>query len=115
MKLKGVNPIAQHIEKVVLGLTVLIFLAVISMQFVTSPNNVKAGSRDVAPDQIYNELASTANALQSQISDTSPSLPQVQRQRNQAPSRTGSRVRHHQGARHHRIRPNQSQRCHRKY
>lgn len=78
MKLKGVNPIAQHIEKAVLGLTVLIFLAVISMQFVTSPNNVKAGSREVAPDQIYNELASTASALQSQISDSSPSLPEVQ-------------------------------------
>jgi hypothetical protein len=78
MKLKGVNPIAQHIEKVVLGLTVLIFLAVISMQFVTSPNNVKAGSREVAPNQIYNELASTANALQSQITDSSPSLPEVQ-------------------------------------
>ncbi len=78
MKLKGVNPIAQHIEKAVLGLTVLIFLAVISMQFVTSPNNVKTGSREVAPNQIYNELASTANALQSQISDTSPTLPDVE-------------------------------------
>ncbi|MFK7759719.1 MAG: hypothetical protein AB8C13_07220 [Phycisphaerales bacterium] len=77
MKLKGVNPIVQHIEKIVLGITVLIFLAVISMQFVTQPNLVQAGSREVAPDQIYNELASTATALQSQITDTSPALPDV--------------------------------------
>ena len=78
MKLKGVNPIAQHIEKIVLGITGLIFLAVVSMQFVTEPNKVDTGSREVAPDQIYNELASKANALQSQISDRSPTLPSVQ-------------------------------------
>jgi len=78
MKLKGVNPIAQHIEKAVLGLTALVFLAVISMQFVVEPNKVSTGNREVSPDQIYNDLASTANALQSQISDLSPGLPEVQ-------------------------------------
>ncbi len=79
MKLKGVNPIAQHIEKAVLGLTVVIFLGVISMQFVTEPNKVAIdSSRSVSPDQIYNELESKANALQSQISDLSPALPDVQ-------------------------------------
>ena len=77
MKLKGVNPIAQHIEKIVLGLTTIIFLAVISLQFVSQPNKVDTGTRKVAPDQIYNELASSANALQSQISDLSPALPDV--------------------------------------
>ncbi|MBL4809794.1 MAG: hypothetical protein JKY43_07025 [Phycisphaerales bacterium] len=79
MKLKGVNPIAQHIEKAVLGLTVVIFLGVISMQFVTEPNKVKINSsRSVSPDQIYNELESKANALQSQISDLTPALPDVE-------------------------------------
>lgn len=77
MKLKGVNPVIQHIEKVVLGLAVLVFLAVISLQFVGQPNTVKVDSREVAPDQIYNELADTARSLQSQISDRSPSLPEV--------------------------------------
>lgn len=77
MKLKGVNPLTQHIEKVVLGLAVLIFLAVISLQFVGHSNTVKVDSRDVAPDQIYNELATTARSLQSQISDRSPALPEV--------------------------------------
>jgi len=79
MKLKGVNPIAQHIEKAVLGLTVVIFLGVISMQFVVEPNKVEVdSSRSVSPDQIYNELESKAKALQSQISDLSPALPEVQ-------------------------------------
>lgn len=77
MKLKGVNPVIQHIEKVVLGLAVLIFLAVISLQFVGQSNTVKVDSREVAPDQIYNELAATARSLQSQISDRSPALPEV--------------------------------------
>ncbi len=80
MKLKGVNPIAQHIEKAVLGITAIALLLVISMQFVTDPNQVKVGtgSRTVSPDQIYTELASKANALQSQISDQSPALPDIQ-------------------------------------
>ncbi|MBO6514056.1 MAG: hypothetical protein JJ974_08835 [Phycisphaerales bacterium] len=77
MKLKGVNPFIQHIEKLVLGLAVLIFLGVISLQFVSQPNQVEVGSRSVAPDQIYNELADTARSLQSQISDRSPALPDV--------------------------------------
>ncbi|MGJ8637285.1 MAG: hypothetical protein ACSHX5_10605 [Phycisphaerales bacterium] len=77
MKLKGVNPFIQHIEKIVLGIAVLIFLGVISLQFVSQPNTVKVDSREVAPDQIYNELADTARSLQSQISDRSPSLPEV--------------------------------------
>lgn len=75
MKLKGVNPIAQHIEKIVLGITALALLGVISMQFVSQPNKVDTGTRKVSPDQIYNELASSASALQSQITDQSPSLP----------------------------------------
>lgn len=78
MKLKGVNPIVQHIEKIVLAITALILLAVISLQFVSQPNAVSVGSKEVAPDQIYNELESTANSLQSQISDRNPSLPDIQ-------------------------------------
>jgi len=78
MKLKGVNPIVQHIEKLVLGLTALALLAVISMQFVSQSNQIDTGTRKVNPDQIYNELESKANALQSQLSDQSPSLPDIQ-------------------------------------
>lgn len=78
MKLKGVNPIEQHIEKIVLGVVLLLLLGVISMQFVLRPNNVDVGNnRKVSPDQIYTSLESQANQLRSQISDLDPTLPEV--------------------------------------
>jgi hypothetical protein len=78
MKLKGVNPIEQHIEKIVLGLVFLVLLAVIAIQFVTTPNNIDDGGRSVAPAQVYTALEQQANQLQSQITDLNPTLPDVQ-------------------------------------
>ncbi len=77
MKLKGVNPIEQHIEKIVLGVVFLILLGVIALQFVTTPNNIEDGGRSIAPAQVYTSLEPQANQLQSQISDLNPSLPDV--------------------------------------
>ncbi len=78
MKLKGVNPLEQHVEKIVLVLVVVILLGVIAMQFVTQPNTIEVGSRRVTPDAIYQVLGEQARSLESQISDTSPRLPDVQ-------------------------------------
>ncbi len=78
MKLKGVNQFEQHIEKIVLGVVFLILLGVIALQFVTTPNNIEDGGRSIPPAQVYTALESQANQLQSQISDLSPSLPEVQ-------------------------------------
>lgn len=78
MKLKGVNPIEQHIEKIVLGLVFLVLLAVIAIQFVTTPNNIDDGGRSIAPAQVYTALEQQANQLQSQITDLNPTLPEVQ-------------------------------------
>jgi hypothetical protein len=78
MKLKGVNPIEQHIEKIVLGVVFLILLGVIALQFVTTPNNIEDGGRSIAPAQVYTALEQQANQLQSQISDLNPGLPDVQ-------------------------------------
>jgi hypothetical protein len=77
MKLKGVNPIEQHIEKIVLGVVFLILLGVVALQFVTTPNNIEDGGRSIPPAQVYTALESQANQLQSQISDLSPALPDV--------------------------------------
>lgn len=77
MKLKGVNQFEQHIEKIVLGLVLVILLGVIAMQFVTQPNVVKDGSRTIAPAQVYTALEPQANQLQSQISDLNPAVPDV--------------------------------------
>ncbi len=75
MKLKGVNPIEQHIEKIVLGIVMILLLAVLSMQFVTRPNDIDVGNRKVAPDQVYAVLEGQANQLQSQLTDLNPALP----------------------------------------
>ena len=77
MKLKGVNPIEQHIEKIVLAIVLVILLAVLSMQFVLRPNDVDVGNRTVSPDQVYTVLESQANQLKSQISDLNPQLPEL--------------------------------------
>ncbi len=78
MKLKGVNPFERHIEKIVLGLVLVILLGVIAMQFVTQPNAVKDGGRTITPDQVYMALAPQANQLQSQLTDQNPGLPAVE-------------------------------------
>jgi len=77
MKLKGVNPIEQHIEKIVLGLVLVILLGVIALQFVTQPNVVKDGSKVIAPAQVYTALEQQANQLQSQITDLNPVVPEI--------------------------------------
>jgi hypothetical protein len=77
MKLKGVNPIERHIEKIVLGLMLVVLLGVVSIQFVTRPNDIEDAGRTIAPAQVYTALESQANQLQSQISDLSPALPEV--------------------------------------
>ena len=78
MKLKGINPIEQHVEKLVLGVVAVVLLGVIAMQFVLSPNNVEVGSgRTVPPQNIYVELESEAAGLQSQVNDSEPALPDV--------------------------------------
>jgi hypothetical protein len=79
MKLKGVNPIEQHIEKIVLAVVLILLLAVLSMQFVLRPNDIEVSStRSVSPDQVYTVLESQANQLESQLSDQNPELPELQ-------------------------------------
>jgi hypothetical protein len=77
MKLKGVNPIEQHIEKIVLALMLVLLLGVLAMQFVQRPNDIDVGNRTVSPDQVFTVLESQANLLNSQITDLSPTLPEL--------------------------------------
>lgn len=77
MKLKGINPIEQHIEKIVLGLVAVVLLGVFAMQFLTQPNQVNVGDRSVPPAGIYLELENQAKTLDSQLKDASPALPEI--------------------------------------
>ncbi len=80
MKIKGVNPVERHIEKVVLLVVGVVFLGVVAMQFLVSPNQIDLGGGDTADpgQEIYDELERKADALAGQITDPSPSMPDVQ-------------------------------------
>lgn len=75
MKLKGINPIEQHVEKVVIVLAVLILLAVIAQQFLTNPNEVKIGSDTVPPAQAYEPVKKAAAVLKAKLESANPTLP----------------------------------------
>ncbi|MEM9373032.1 MAG: hypothetical protein AAGA55_05255 [Planctomycetota bacterium] len=77
MKLKGINPIEQHIEKLVLVAMALVLLVVLAMQFLLQPNQVDAGGRKIPPQDIYKTLESQATSLDAQLKDLNPALPDV--------------------------------------
>jgi hypothetical protein len=77
MKVKGMNPIEQHIEKIILALVALVLLGVLAMQFLTQPNQVDVGNRPVPPQNVYVELQRQAENLDSQLKDANPALPEV--------------------------------------
>lgn len=75
MKLKGINPIEQHVEKVVIVIAVLVLLAVIAQQFLTNPNEVKIGSESVSPAQAYEPVKKAASVLKGKLESQAPALP----------------------------------------
>jgi hypothetical protein len=78
MKLKGISTLEQHIEKLVLGVILLVLLGVVSMQFLLQPNNVEvSGSKSVPPESVYTELEGQAQRIESQLRDPQPQLPNV--------------------------------------
>jgi len=77
MKLKGINPIEQHIEKIVLVVMAVVLLAVLATQFLLQPNHVDVGGRKIPPQDIFKTLENQANSLDAQLKDQSPALPEV--------------------------------------
>ena len=78
MKLKGINPIEQHVEKIVLGLVGLVFVGVLAMQFLVSPNRVEYENQKVPPDRVFELLGDRAETLLGQMTDPEPELPDVE-------------------------------------
>lgn len=77
MKLKGVNPVEQHIEKIVLVAVSAIFLLVVAAQLLYEPNKVKVGSGPaVPPGKAFLAADEKARALkQSMEAAEIPDLP----------------------------------------
>lgn len=79
MKLKGVNPIEQHIEKIVLGLVVVIFLGVLAAQFLLQPNMVKVGTAPpVAPARAFHQVKEKAEQVRDVMRRTDIELPVIE-------------------------------------
>lgn len=74
MKLKGINPIEQHLEKAVVGVTGLVFLGVIAQQFLTQPNQVKVGSDTLPPERAFEPVKRAADTLKGRMESGSPEL-----------------------------------------
>ncbi|MEY4810300.1 MAG: hypothetical protein RI986_638, partial [Planctomycetota bacterium] len=72
MKLKGINKFEQHLEKIVLGVSVLGLLGIVGWQFL-SPPSFKLGSRSVPAGEVDALLEAKANALQARLSDSEKS------------------------------------------
>lgn len=76
MKLKGINPIEQHVEKIVLGVFALILLAVFAWQFVGNPNAVQVGQQTVSPDKAPDIVRDMARQVRGKLeSTTAPTIP----------------------------------------
>jgi hypothetical protein len=75
MKLKGVNPIEQHIEKIVLVVVGVIFLAVVSAQFLLQPNRIKVGNQTVLPGHAFAAAKERADRLRDVMRRTDMALP----------------------------------------
>ncbi|MEX2219536.1 MAG: hypothetical protein WD749_12355 [Phycisphaerales bacterium] len=74
MRLKGVNPLEQHLEKVVLAVVGAVFLVALALQFLGEPNAVRVGRGDqtVAPGKAYDAIANKARTLSGRLNQAEP-------------------------------------------
>ena len=72
MKLKGINKFEQHLEKIVLGVSVIGLLAIVGWQFL-SPPSFKLGSRSVSAGEVDALLEAKAKALKARLDDSEKS------------------------------------------
>lgn len=79
MKLKGINPIEQHVEKIVLAGASVVTLLVVAMQFTTQPNMVQPDAKGakLPPAKAFTPALEQAQRLQAQLKpDAGPALPE---------------------------------------
>ncbi len=74
MKTKGMKPIEQHIEKIVLGVSLLALVGVAGWQVAVSPNAVSLGNSTVDPSDIAAELRAKSAAVNGQLQLSKPSI-----------------------------------------
>ena len=80
MKLKGIKPIEQHFEKLIVIVLAVVFMLVLMMQCVVQPNMVEVGRPrvDIRPGSAYVPVAKRAGELKADMTKPDPTLPEVQ-------------------------------------
>lgn len=72
MKIKNVSFIEAHIEKLILGVAVLVFLGSVYIYVLGSPNAIEIGGEMTDPGEIDTKLLDDANRLRSKIKSSKP-------------------------------------------
>lgn len=80
MKLKGINPVEQHVEKIVLGVVALVLLGVLTLQFAIPPKGVMVDNQEVPPEKALDPVLAQARRMLAKMNDPEPSLPDVSQQ-----------------------------------
>ena len=72
MKRKEINPIEQHIEKIVLGVVAVVFVAVVSTQLAGGPTKVTVDGQEYAPGSAYAPIEQKATRLIAEMNEARP-------------------------------------------
>lgn len=75
MKLKGINPFEQYVDKALFGIVGASLLGVLAWQFVGPGNQIEVGGQRVDPDKAYGPVATQAQAILAKVGSQSPELP----------------------------------------
>lgn len=75
MKLKGINPFEQYVDKALFGLVGVSLLGVLAWQFVGPGNQIDVAGAKVDPDKAYNPVKTQAIAIQAKVNSQAPELP----------------------------------------
>jgi hypothetical protein len=72
MRLKGVNPLEQHVEKIVVSIVAVVVLGIVTWQVVGPRSTVKIGAKDVTLDQAYAQIEQRAREAQARMTRAEP-------------------------------------------
>lgn len=72
MKLKGINPLEQHAEKIVVGVFAVALLGVAAWQFLSPAPTVKVGTKEVPMPDAYSEVAKEARRIEAKLKQAEP-------------------------------------------
>ncbi len=77
MKLKGINPFEQHVEKIVLGIAGAAFVGAMGYQFFVRSNDITVGSSKVPVGDAYRPAADAAKRLKDRVESSNPNVPEI--------------------------------------